>query len=153
VTRIVRTPGVCGGSPYIEGTRLSVWVIEQSIRAGASRRELFAQYPTLKEAGLQAVREYVAEHTAEIDREIAENTDGTEAWRLAQIRDAAGPLEHLLQHLPFEDMDSDAQDIALAMDPGAMELGVTVGQLRALLARIHDNANLHVPRETKVTDP
>jgi hypothetical protein len=49
---------------------------------------------------------------------------------LADIREASEPLERVLDTLPF--YSDEDQDIAEAIDPGACQIGATVGQLRKL---------------------
>ena len=70
---ITTTPGVCGGSPRLHGTRLPVWLLEQMRRQGFTDALLLDAYPHLTAADLAAAWEYVAGHTSEIDREIIEN--------------------------------------------------------------------------------
>lgn len=46
--RIVATPGTCGGRPRVDGTRIEVSLILQSIARGMSLTQVVAAYPTLK---------------------------------------------------------------------------------------------------------
>ena len=70
---IVRTPGVCGGSPRFIRTRIPVWVLEQSRRLGMSEIDLLRNYPTLRAQDLVNAWSYVLAHRDEIDLQIREN--------------------------------------------------------------------------------
>lgn len=73
VVAVVKTIGVCGGKPRIDGTRLAVWGMESLRRIGCSDREIMEMYPAIKRCDLQAAWEYVESHPEEIDRQITEN--------------------------------------------------------------------------------
>lgn len=49
------TPGVMGGQPCIDGTRVPAELILLYIREGASRREIFSDYPFLPVGSIEAV--------------------------------------------------------------------------------------------------
>ncbi|HWX43271.1 MAG TPA: DUF433 domain-containing protein [Blastocatellia bacterium] len=70
---IESTPGVCGGEPRIVRTRVTVWVLEQARRLGASEAELLRIYPTLRSEDLVNAWAYVRSNKGEIDRQIQEN--------------------------------------------------------------------------------
>lgn len=70
---IVRTPGVYGGKPRIEGHRIAVHDIAESYNMGLTPERIVAEhYPTLTLAQVYAALLYYHEHKDEIDREIAE---------------------------------------------------------------------------------
>lgn len=71
--QVVETPGICGGSPRIYGTRLPVWGLERARRKGWSDLDLLENYPSLTQADLEMAWNYVAAHLEQIEREIAEN--------------------------------------------------------------------------------
>lgn len=71
--RIVSTPGICGGSARIRGTRLPIWGLEVGRRVGRSDENLLRAYPALTAADLEAAWRYVGAHIAEIEAEITEN--------------------------------------------------------------------------------
>jgi len=52
--RIVRTPGVCGGRPRVEGTRISVDVLAEAKASGVSDAQLLVDYPFLSAEDLAA---------------------------------------------------------------------------------------------------
>jgi uncharacterized protein (DUF433 family) len=57
MVKIVSKPGVLGGKPVIEGTRISVEHILEMIGAGATAKDIAAGYPDLtEEAVYEAVR-------------------------------------------------------------------------------------------------
>lgn len=70
---IVRKSGVCGGSPVIEGTRITVRLIAQFIKAGSSAEEIFAAYPHLSLAQIHDAISYYFDHREEIEQEIEDN--------------------------------------------------------------------------------
>jgi uncharacterized protein (DUF433 family) len=67
---IVRQPGVVGGRPRIEGTRLPVWQIALAVHKGASVAELLDMYPDLTPAAVHSALAYNWDHKEEVDREI-----------------------------------------------------------------------------------
>lgn len=70
---IVETPGICGGSPRIYGTRLPIWGLEAARRAGWSDAKILEAYPALTPAALDLAWGYVETHRELIEREIHEN--------------------------------------------------------------------------------
>ena len=70
---IESTSGVCGGEPCIVGTRIPVWVLEQSRRLGTSEEDLLRCYPSLRAEDLANAWAYVRSHRAEIEEQIREN--------------------------------------------------------------------------------
>ena len=73
--RVVKTPGVCGGSACIRGTRLAVWGLAEWRRLGWGDARFFDAYPQLTVADLAAAWSYEATNREEIDREIRENQE------------------------------------------------------------------------------
>lgn len=72
-SRIVRTPGVCGGSARIMRTRIPVWMLEQFRRLGVSEATLLEAYPTVRAIDLVEAWQYADSHPEEMDREIRDN--------------------------------------------------------------------------------
>lgn len=66
-------PGVCGGEPCIVRTRIPVWLLERLRRLGTTEQALLAAYPTLRAEDLVNAWAYARSHSADIDRQIAEN--------------------------------------------------------------------------------
>ncbi len=58
---IVATPDTLHGSPRFKGTRIPVSVVLDNLAAGASREELYADYPTLPEDAIPAALAYAAD--------------------------------------------------------------------------------------------
>jgi uncharacterized protein (DUF433 family) len=52
--RIVRIPGILGGKPVIEGTRIPVDMILERLTVDLDLKTLFEDYPELTEAGIKA---------------------------------------------------------------------------------------------------
>ncbi len=69
---IVKTQGVCGGSPRIRNTRIPVRSLVQYRQCGTSDTELLEIYPTLHQRDLEAAYDYYALHQDEIEQEIEE---------------------------------------------------------------------------------
>ena len=78
-SRIVATPGVCGGSPRIRGRRIPVWLLVEWRRLGQTDAELLDAYPTLSQSDLEAAWQYYGSHREEIERSIRQNN---EAWTM-----------------------------------------------------------------------
>jgi uncharacterized protein (DUF433 family) len=70
---IEKTPGVCGGSACVAGTRITVWGLVESQRIGYSEADLLTSYPTLSATNLANAWAYAAAFPDEIETEIAEN--------------------------------------------------------------------------------
>lgn len=72
--RIVRTAGICGGAPRIQGTRIAVRSIAEPFRRGESAEEIAALHPHLDPAAICDAIDYYLDHRQEIDAEIESNT-------------------------------------------------------------------------------
>jgi len=70
---IVRHPRICGGSPIIQGSRITVRLLATLIRGGATPEEIIRAYPHLELAQVHDALSYYFDHRLEIDREIEEN--------------------------------------------------------------------------------
>ncbi len=72
---IERRPGVCGGSPVIEGTRIPVRLIVGFVKNGIMTVEDIREaYPSLTLAQIYDALSYYHDHQAEIDEELRQNT-------------------------------------------------------------------------------
>lgn len=73
IPRIVRTPGVCGGKPRIDGHRIKVeHVAICHERLGMSPDEIVSDHPSINLAQVHAALAYYYEHKDEIDADIEE---------------------------------------------------------------------------------
>jgi uncharacterized protein (DUF433 family) len=70
---IVRKSGVCGGSPIINGSRITVRLIAQLVKTGSSAEEIFASYPHLSLAQIHDAISYYFDHREEIEQDIEDN--------------------------------------------------------------------------------
>lgn len=70
---IEKTPGVCGGSACIAGSRITVWGLVESRRIGYSEADLLTSYPTLSATNIANAWAYATAFSDEIEAEIAEN--------------------------------------------------------------------------------
>jgi uncharacterized protein (DUF433 family) len=67
--KIISTPGVCGGRPRLQGTRLTVHDVLGALAAGDTVEELLIDFPYLTRADFAAVLRYAADQLN--DRGIA----------------------------------------------------------------------------------
>lgn len=58
---VIATPGVCGGRPRLQGTRLTVQDVLGALAAGDTIDELLVDYPYLTRADFAAVLRYAAD--------------------------------------------------------------------------------------------
>ena len=70
---IEKTPGVCGGSACVVGTRITVWGLVESKRIGYSEADLLISYPTISATNLANAWAYAAAFPNEIEAEIEAN--------------------------------------------------------------------------------
>ncbi|MCP3961815.1 MAG: DUF433 domain-containing protein [bacterium] len=70
---IVRTEGVCGGSPRIRGSRISVRTVAELHLAGESAQEVADTYPHVGLAAVHDAISYYLDHRDQIDAEIEGN--------------------------------------------------------------------------------
>ena len=77
MVRIVANPGILGGKPIVEGTRLSVEHILGLLASGMSHEEIIADYPDLTEASIRSVPAYAAKALRnEIFIDVVSHRDG-----------------------------------------------------------------------------
>jgi uncharacterized protein (DUF433 family) len=62
--RIVSTPGVCGGRPRIEGTRISLDLLAEAREIGVSDAQLLEDYPFLSSEDLAAAWVFLSQNPA-----------------------------------------------------------------------------------------
>jgi uncharacterized protein (DUF433 family) len=70
---IEKTPGVCGGSACIVGTRVTVWGLVEARRSGYSEADLLRSYRSITANDLENAWHYAEDHAIEIETEITEN--------------------------------------------------------------------------------
>lgn len=73
---IVRVPGVLGGEPILEGTRISVRSIVLYVYDYGGKAEVADGLPPLTLADVEAALRFYREHRDEINVYIAENNEG-----------------------------------------------------------------------------
>ena len=71
---IVCTPGICGGSPRIRDSRISVRTIAELYRQGEPASEILATYPHLDPRAVHDAIGYYLDHRQEIEAEIEANS-------------------------------------------------------------------------------
>ncbi len=62
---IKRDPGICGGQPVMEGTRVPLRTVLESLAEGASVPEILEDFPSLREKHIRAAIAFAALATAE----------------------------------------------------------------------------------------
>ena len=72
---IEKTPGVCGGSACIAGTRITVWGLVEARRIGYSEADLLISYPSVSATDLANAWAYAEAFPDEIEAEIQENDE------------------------------------------------------------------------------
>lgn len=72
---IKKTPGVCGGSACIAGTRITVWGLVEARRIGYSEADLLTSYPSLSATDIANAWAYAEAFPDEIETEIRENDE------------------------------------------------------------------------------
>ncbi|MBO1351219.1 MAG: DUF433 domain-containing protein [Hormoscilla sp. GUM202] len=72
---IEKTPGVCGGSACIAGTRITVWGLVEASRLSYSEADLLTSYPSLSATDLANAWAYAEAFPDEIETAIAENDE------------------------------------------------------------------------------
>ena len=60
IQRISVNPGQCGGRPCIRSLRIRVKDVLDLLAAGATREEIFDDYPALEDGDITAALEYAA---------------------------------------------------------------------------------------------
>ena len=77
MVRIIANPGILGGKPIVEGTRLSVEHILGLLASGMSNQEIIESYPILSEESIRAVLAYAAKALRnEIVIDVVSHRDG-----------------------------------------------------------------------------
>jgi uncharacterized protein (DUF433 family) len=72
-TRIIETPGVCGGYPCIENTRIPVRMIVELFNDTHDLDQTAAMFPQLTLQQIQDALVYYRAHPARVDEDIARN--------------------------------------------------------------------------------
>ena len=77
MARIVANPGILGGKPIVDGTRLSVEHILGLLASGMSNEEIIKSHPILNEESIRAVLSYAARALKnEIVIDVVSRSDG-----------------------------------------------------------------------------
>lgn len=70
---VARTPGTCGGSARINGTRIPVWlVVTWILRSGWTPEEFVEAYPQVTLAQMYDALSYYYDHRGEVDGDLRE---------------------------------------------------------------------------------
>nr|BAL56315.1 hypothetical conserved protein [uncultured Acetothermia bacterium]BAL60143.1 hypothetical conserved protein [Candidatus Acetothermum autotrophicum] len=111
---IVRHPRVCGGSPVIRGTRITVWLLAALLRGGATPEEIMRTYPHLEPAQVYDALSYYFDHRREIDREIEENrlVSAMRRFNLRFVPHPSGSFGRLITEEEFRNLKPEEQQQA-----------------------------------------
>jgi uncharacterized protein (DUF433 family) len=90
---IERRPGVCGGSPVIRGTRITVRHIAVLHKDGAGVREMLEAYPHLQASWIHDAISYYLDHRDEIECEIEANRIESVLSRTGGVVDDKGVVQ------------------------------------------------------------
>jgi len=115
---VIIKPDVCGGSPIIEGTRITVRLLATLIRGGASPDEIIRTYPHLSLAQVYDALSYYFDHRHEIDQEIEDNKLGAVMRRhdLRFIPHPSRSFGRLVTAEEFEKLSAEEKERAYTWD-------------------------------------
>lgn len=77
---ITSHPGIAGGAPIIEGTRITVRCIAGYYQLGMTVDEILASLSHLTSSQVHSALAYYFDHQEEIDRDLVESSD-EEYWK------------------------------------------------------------------------
>ncbi|MGE0642593.1 MAG: DUF433 domain-containing protein [Nitrospira sp.] len=76
---VVTDSAICGGSPRVDGTRITVrTIVIEALHHGQTPEELLTQYPHISLASIYDALSYYYDNREAIDREIAEHLSAPE---------------------------------------------------------------------------
>jgi uncharacterized protein (DUF433 family) len=87
---IVKQPGVCGGSPIVRGTRITVRHVAVLWKDHQTAEEIVRTYPHLQLSWVYDAISYYLDHKPEIEREIEENQIENVLARTGGVMDEKG---------------------------------------------------------------
>jgi len=110
---IIKNPYVCGGSPIISGTRITVRLIASRVKSGDSVDDIIRDYPHLTLAQVHDAISYYFDHKEEIEQEIQENTI-REIMKKHNLRLIAGEtgIDRLITEKEFESLSEEEREKA-----------------------------------------
>lgn len=82
---ITTNPGIAGGAPIIEGTRITVRAIAGYYRMGMSVDEILQSLSHLTASQVHSALAYYFDHQAEIDAVLADEAD-IEKWKARALK-------------------------------------------------------------------
>ena len=110
---IIKNAEVCGGSPIISGTRITVRLIAARVKSGDSAEDILRDYPHLTLAQIHDAISYYFDHRDEIEKEIKENTvrEVMKKYNLRLIAGDAG-IDRLVTEEEFESLSVEEKEKA-----------------------------------------
>jgi uncharacterized protein (DUF433 family) len=119
--RIVRTPGVCGGRPRIDGHRITVeHVAVWHEQMGMMPAEIVATHPTITLAQVHAALAYYYDHKQDIDADIEEGDRFVEELKAKSPSPLAQKLEELRAKNPLLGLFADEPELVDEVVESAM---------------------------------
>jgi uncharacterized protein (DUF433 family) len=110
--RIVRTSGVCGGKPRIDGHRITVeHIAVWHEQMGMMPAEIVATHPTITLAQVHAALAYYYDHKQEIDTDIEEGEQFVEELKALSPPLLAQKIEELRAKNPLLGLFADEPDL------------------------------------------
>jgi uncharacterized protein (DUF433 family) len=119
--RIVRTPGVCGGKPRIDGHRITVeHIAVWHEKMGMMPAEIVATHPTIALAQVHAALAYYYDHKQEIDADIEDGNRFVEELKALSPPLLAQKIEELRAKNPLLGLFADEPDLVDEVVESAM---------------------------------
>ncbi len=121
---IVRKSGVCGGSPIIDGSRITVRLIAQLVKTGSTAEEILAFYPHLSLAKIHDAISYYFDHREEIEQDIEDNNikNILKRFNLRLIpQSEIDGIGRLVTEKEFESLPEEEKEKAFTKEDAALE--------------------------------
>jgi uncharacterized protein (DUF433 family) len=119
--RIVRTPGVCGGKPRLDGHRITVeHIAVWHEQMGMMPVEIVATHPTITLAQVHAALAYYYDHKQEIDADIEDGNRLVEELKALSPPLLAQKIEELRAKDPLLGLFADEPDLVDEVVESAM---------------------------------
>jgi len=111
---IIKNPDICGGSPTVLGTRISVRLIASRIKIGDTSEDILRDYPHLTLAQIHDAISYYFDHKEEIEKELLESTirEIMKKNNLRLIPDELKGIDRLVTEEEFEGLSEEEKDKA-----------------------------------------
>lgn len=111
---IVKNPEICGGSPTISGTRISVRLIASRVKCGDASEDILRDYPHLTLAQIHDAISYYFDHKEELEKELQEGTirEIMKKNNLRLIPDELKGIDRLITEEEYESLSEEKKEKA-----------------------------------------